>query len=272
MPSKRRAYAQRSGAKKPSVDLGPVLGATGLIVCQKAAQHFLGLGASKVQRVLYGLPDRRRKGSRLPHEHAQPMTTICKRFLWHVYQFHAEGLPDRWHLDATASRSLVLHDERVPLPQRPDPIGSESTEEPLPPLLDWEQHEEDQARAIAQVSLYMNAVTEPHNLVLFGPNVHVAPRRYIGVARPVQLYGLFQKWCEHHSCPVPCFTTFLRAFHGASSYLRFRKVAGQHANCDACARFKTNSYVGHSLFLSARRLWRTIPSICSSSGWIVRRT
>ena len=56
--------------------------------------------------------------------------------------------------------------------------------------------------------------------------------------RPVALYATLCHWCRDRGhAPVPSFTTFLRALGQAKPYLKFRKAAGEHANCDACIAF-----------------------------------
>ena len=95
--------------------------------------------------------------------------------------------------------------------------------------------DEDDERALG-ASLHIHSAEV--NGTLRGPCLGNAPCRYIGVMRPVQLYAALSRWCNDHRHAVPGFTTFLRALGQAKPYLKFRKCAGQHANCDACVAFK----------------------------------
>ena len=65
-----------------------------------------------------------------------------------------------------------------------------------------------------------------------------APCRYIGVIRPVALFAMLGEWCAARSLPCSGFSTLLRALVSAKKYIKFRKSAGQHANCEVCVEFK----------------------------------
>ena len=75
-------------------------------VCVKAAQAFLGVGYKRVRRVLVGEADGRRRGNRLPNSHPvyAPSRMICKQFLSLIWNFLAEGLPDRFAVAADELR------------------------------------------------------------------------------------------------------------------------------------------------------------------------
>jgi hypothetical protein len=106
-------------------------------------------------------------------------------------------------------------------------------------MLDFHDTLEEETRALTSMSLRAVFSEEPSISASIGPGVYNGPRRYIGVMRPVQLFLFFQAWCRSEQISrIPSFTTFLRGLYRASPWLRFRKVAGQHANCDTCLFFK----------------------------------
>ncbi len=70
-----------------------------------------------------------------------------------------------------------------------------------------------------------------------GPGLPGSPTRYIGVMKPIHLYMELEAWCLSQGLEKPSFQTLLRALKN-SGCIRFRKVAGQHANCDVCTHFK----------------------------------
>ena len=176
------------------------------------------------QEVTRQLEDRRHKGNHAKHQ--RPQLTVCLRFLWSKYQFDAEGMPDKWHFD-TAANALALSDRKIMLPSR----------------LTEESVEEEECRAIAQAALYAVLADAPSSIATVGPNVHPGPRRYLGVMKPVHLYLMFLAWYKSRSLGVstnkaPSFSVFLRALESAKPWLKFRKSAGQHANCDVCVHYK----------------------------------
>ena len=242
--AKHRRYRKRRSHKQPSVQLVSVLGRN-VKVCRKLAHMLLQVSAQRVQRIMDGLP-RGHGGSALKCLH--PQMDVAMRFLWLKYQFDAEGLPDRWHFDCRSGKELTVGtrnrttlDNAVTfkLPGRVVATnGNSSDEEALPSGLDYHDTLEEETRAIASVSLHAVLSDQAGPAVLVGPGVLKAPRRYIGVMRPVHLHLFCQMWCKHENISPPGFTTFLRALEKASPWLRFRKVAGQHANCDECMHFK----------------------------------
>jgi hypothetical protein len=167
--------------------------------------------------------------SRAGTKHSSKQLDMCLRFLWMKYQFDAEGMPDKWHFDAKA-HTIATPARSVALPSR----------------LDDDNAVEEEARAIAQASMHAILAESSTSIATFGPNVHPGPRRYIGVMKPVELFMVFRKWFSSHGLEVisgkskePSFTTFLRALQIATPWLKFRKKAGQRANCDICVQYKT---------------------------------
>ena len=121
----RRLYPKRACTKRPSVNLQGVLCQGVLMVCTGAAYLVLGVGNKRVRRLKDGIPDGRRRGNRVPNSHPmfQPGQEICRRFLWQLYHYNAEGLPDRFEYDLKDrySKSLTIGDRAVPLAARPPP-------------------------------------------------------------------------------------------------------------------------------------------------------
>ena len=93
-------------------------------------------------------------------------------------------------------------------------------------------------RAVASAALYADLPTHPGYIAAQGPNVYPGPRRYIGVLRPHDMHLLMAAWCQEMGLACPSFTTFLRALQASRGSLKFRKVAGEHPNCDECLRHK----------------------------------
>ena len=83
-PRKRRNYTirrKRTGA--PSIPMQGILTNKLVVVCHQAALFLIGVRAQRVQRVLEGQTDGRKKGLRLPNDSltSGPMN-VCLRFLW----------------------------------------------------------------------------------------------------------------------------------------------------------------------------------------------
>lgn len=158
----------------------------------------------------------------------KPQLTSCLRFLWLKYQFDGEGMPDKWHFDASA-RALSVGNRSVSLPNR----------------LEDENAEDEECRAIAQAAMHAVLADAPSSISVTGPNVLPGPRRYIGVLKPIHCYFMFLSWYKLSSgleatpaAAPPSFLTFIRALRIAKPWLKFRKSAGQHANCDICVQYK----------------------------------
>lgn len=221
---KRRRVDPKKGATIPGVSLG----ASGNFkICRKAAEFCLGVSSRRVQRVVQGLPDGRTKGNRLPNDHPSlstgPMST-CLRFLWRKYQFDAEGLPDRFkfeHLGGGHTLTIGANEHHNVLERCTDEI------------------KEDEERAIAACALQMVSAHEPCNAVVVGPNTSWGPTRYLGVMKPIHLFLELDAWCKFQEVTTPSFHTLLRALDRCKC-IRFRKVVGQHPNCDICVRHKNS--------------------------------
>ena len=121
---KRRAYNKRgktTGSSNPTIPTQWIFNIF-ITTCRKAAETCIGVSAQRVQRVLHGLPDGRRRGHRVPNNHlaltSVPMR-VCLRFLWREYHFDAEGLPGQhpqtgWHepINRHKERSLSIHNAK----------------------------------------------------------------------------------------------------------------------------------------------------------------
>ena len=152
--------------------------------------------------------------------------SICLRFLWRKYHFDAEGLPDRFSILKRDGMSLTIGSQRdhcqFTMPSRDQQVDAQA---------------EAEERAIASTALYVSSANDPNSSMTIGPGFRGSPTRYIGVAKPIHLYMELGAWCQSQKSHRPQFCTFLRALK-LRGCIRFRKVAGQHANCDRCVYFK----------------------------------
>ena len=105
-------------------------------------------------------------------------------------------------------------------------------------MADPDEIAEEDDRAVASAALYADLCRHEGFMAATGPNVHPGPRRYIGVMRPQDMHLLMAAWCQEMRLACPSFNTFLRALRSSSGSLKFRKLAGQHPNCDECLRHK----------------------------------
>ena len=245
-PNKKRTHNQTHRRQSqqgwgPTVPVQHIFTDDALKICEKACCFLMGVGTNRVQRVLHGLPDRRRRGHRAPNNHemfTSPQTQTCLQFLWRKYHFDAEGLPDKFCIARKDGKSLTIG----PLgTHRPQPLvvparSSIHTAE-QEPQLEPNAVEEEEERAIATMALHATSVGDPNTMAVTGPGTQWGPPRYIGVMKPVHLYLELESWCAKSNLPRPSFSTFLRALDRCNC-VRFRKTAGQHANCDQCTQFK----------------------------------
>ena len=96
---------------------------------------------------------------------------VCLRFLWRKYHFDAEGLPDRFSIHWHDAKSLTIGPNKTLVPAR---SASSALD------LDGDEVQEEEARAIAGVALYIASTHEPNSMVSLGPGAHGGPVRYIG--------------------------------------------------------------------------------------------
>lgn len=193
-------------------------------VCRRSSLHFLGLSEQRIHRVCNGIPDGRTRGHRLPNSHPAfaPQLTTCMRFLNYCWHFFCEGLPDKFSIDkgdgCAPESGCLTHLE----------LESDS-----------EDSGEEDERSISALALHIHSAEEAGTEALMGPTgSRRVPCRYIGVIRPVTLFHLLGKWCGARNLTCPGFSTLLRALLDAKSFIKFRKGAGQHANCEVCVFFK----------------------------------
>ena len=173
-----------------------------MCICRKAAEWLIGVGGHRVQRVLDGLPDGRTRGMRLPNTMWLTVSPkeVCLRFLWRKYHFDAEGLPDRFSIHWHDAKSLTIGPNNTLMPAR-------SASSALG--LDGDEVQEEEARAIAGLALYIASAHEPNSMVSLGPGAHGGPVRYIGVMKPIHLYYEMEAWCVVQDIPKPSFNTLL---------------------------------------------------------------
>ena len=91
---------------------------------------------------------------------------VCLRFLWRKYHFDAEGLPDRFSIHWHDARSLTIGPNKTLVPAR---SASSALD-----IDGGEVQEEEEARAIAGLALYMSSAHEPTFMVRLGPGTHGA--------------------------------------------------------------------------------------------------
>ena len=87
------------------------------------------------------------------------------------------------------------------------------------------------------MALYIASTSEPTSIATMGPGLSGTPTRYIGVMKPIHLYLELETWCQGQGVGNPSFQTLLRALDQCG-FIRFRKVAGHHVNCDNCTQLK----------------------------------
>jgi hypothetical protein len=237
----------RGGKACRSIDLTNVIFPAGAPnVCRRSALHFLGLGEARVRRICNGRPDGRTRGHRLPNSHPifAPRWQTCVAFLNHIWHFFAEGLPNRFSLDKSdVCRSRLTLGTAAKAAQPPGGAEGSDSEE--------SEDDEDAERSISAMSLHIQSAGQAGMEALKGPSLGAAPRRYVGVIRPVMMFCLLGRWCAERELTCPGFTTFLKALHEAKPYLKFRKAAGEHANCEMCVHFK--KLIKHRLSCSRRQ-------------------
>ena len=235
MNSSRGLKQIRLGKASSSIDLANLIFPSGTPkVCRRSALHFLSLSEQRVRRLCDGLVDGRTRGHRLPNSHPAfaPQLFTCHRFLTHCWHFFAEGLPDKFSIAKGdgCSKRLTLGASASPRPTR------------LELETDTEDSGEEDERSISALALHIHSAEEAGTMALNGPLTGTAggraPCRYIGVIRPVALFAMLGEWCAARSQPCPGFSTLLRALVDAKPYIKFRKCAGQHANCEVCVEFK----------------------------------
>ena len=199
-------------------------------VCRRSALHFLGLSEQRVRRVCNGTPDGRTRGHRLPNSHPTfaPQLTTCHNFLNHCWHFLAEGLPDKFSIAKGdgCPRALTLGTSNVRICEH------------LVPESDSGDSGEEDERSICGLALHIQSGEGAGAVALRGPAYGGAPCRYLGVVRPVTLFHLMGEWCSSRNLTCPSFSSLLRAILEAKPYLKLRKSAGQHANCEVCVTFK----------------------------------
>ena len=233
---KRRACNKRrekTGSSNPTI---PAQGISNIsiTICRTAAETCIGVSSQRVQRVLHGLPDGRRRGHRVPNNHlaltSVPMS-ICLRFWWRKYHFDAEGLPDRFSILKRDGMSLTIGTQRdhcqFTMQSRDQQVDAQA-----------EADAEAEERAIANMALYVANTIYPNSSMTIGPGFRGSPIRYIGVVKPIHLYMELAAWCRsQRTSDRPSCQTLARALK-LCGCIRFRKAAGQHASCDTCTRFK----------------------------------
>ena len=224
-------------------------------------------------QVLDGRPDGRSKGTKHP-THKKFQLDHCTRFLQQRYHFDGESLPDKFEFDKITCKGRLLC---APGPKQRDRLTSEmfddsSEEGGQRDVAAWK---EEDARALAAMSLHNLVTSNPHHSVTMGPGAAAAPRRWLGVMKPALMFSVFRKWCgQNNLAPVPSFTTFRRSLRLARPWIAFRKSKGQHAICDSCfwhkqeLKRKSPSCIGMWFMMLIMGVLRSLdyPQSCSGSS------
>jgi hypothetical protein len=145
---------RKKRAGEPSVPVQGIVTSKPVVVCHKAALFLIGISARRVQRVLEGQTDGRKKGLRLPNDSltSGPMS-VCLRFLWRSYHFDADGLPDKFSIERHDMTSMTIgaqcHPNRTTIPARSalHPLGEAGPNQA--------EVLEEEERAIASIALYI---------------------------------------------------------------------------------------------------------------------
>lgn len=215
---KRRLY--KDGARRRESYAIRLLGTP---ICRRAARHLMQVGEGRLRRVLEGRADMR---SLRPHPPGPQISSVW-RFLWTLYNNVAEGLPDKF--------SFATHDVRSG-----SIIVKTSKAKASDRVLHLKAEEEEQIRAIAAHSTYIESGRCPSNAVLTGPGIFRGPLRFLHPGKRIHLYWEYQLWADTMGLSAASFSTFLRAFSECekAKVLKIRSV-GDHAVCSTCAEFKT---------------------------------
>ena len=268
----KRDYSTRCQTKKPSVKLSTFIkGADKLVViCVQTALFLLGIGYSRLQRVLHGRPDNRKRGFRVQHQVEAKAFDTCMRFLQLRYHNEGEYLPDRFVFEgALKDRSLmIIAESEMPEAQ---PTLSDGSDSEMSDVGRQDDLDEADSRALSALAIKSVVLNNPFSNSLTGPGAAPGPRRWLGVMKPCTMYQMLLLWCKQCNLSAPSFTTFRRALRAASPWLTFRKSAGQHGLCDSCLHFK-KALRDSCRQWSVHKLLKSMLGICCSTGEIGKLT
>ena len=234
LPAARRSYREvnRRGSHCQSIELGgrAVFSQKSLTVCESSARTFLGVGKTRVRRVMEGRADGRTIGHRLPNRHAvfAPKKQLCTQFLVHVWQHWGEGLPDKFSMskrDGCTSTLTLGGKNAATKPSQFEPNYDSDADD----VEDWLRlvadsgDEEATERDISGLALHIHTYEQSACDAFHSPANCSVPRRYIGVIRPMTLWLVFLQWCHQFGSAVASFSVFLRTLK-TNRFLRFRTM------------------------------------------------
>ena len=193
---------------------------------------------------MHGLPDRRKRQFRVKGVVGRVQLDLCQRFLQIRYHNEGEWLPDRFDFEGLGRPTLVYKEKgenRAGCEMALEMADSSDEDVSGGCQMSKDDWDEKDSRALASMAVKAIVTSNPFHNSMTGPGVDCAPRRYLGVVKPVILFQMRRRWCDEQNYPNgPSFTTFLRALNGSRKFIAFRKSSGQHGLCDECQYFKNN--------------------------------
>lgn len=193
---------------------------------------------------MHGLPDRRKRQFRVKGVVGHVQLDLCQRFLQIRYHNEGEWLPDRFDFEGLGRPTLVYKEKgenRAGCEMALEMADSSDEDVSGGCQMSKDDWDEKDSRALASMAVKAIVTSNPFHNSMTGPGVDCAPRRYLGVVKPVILFQMCRRWCDEQNYPNgPSFTTFLRALNGSRKFIAFRKSSGQHGLCDECQYFKNN--------------------------------
>lgn len=214
-PQKRGRYALRSTER---------LTFLGQPVCRVAFQRLLGVGSSSIDKVRRGeraftnesrAPQQKHPtfGFTLRGEVNQKWTHVVM-FLYHLYQFESEAMPNYF----------AMVGEKTLETQFPDEAGD----------VDQDVVE----RLVNGLSQMLSAAASDVDVNMIGPGTFRGQVKKLPHQNRTELYWEFVAWSESRGLEAASYSTFMRVAAPilgprCQGHLRFRKV-GEHAQCDTC--------------------------------------
>jgi len=208
----------------------------GVPVCQRALARFVGVGWSRIQRVMEGRLDLRTEvikgqhGQTLKRPRRDGVFNNVMDFFWLIRCSEAEALPTKFDLNRAAGE--VLDGES-------DSDTSSGKSIDLGTALDYVEEEQRVARSAA---LWAAQMQSWESTVRDTTENTVTVRRYVAWSRKTELYWQYCAYAAEAGCKVATYTSFMRVFNVVfgkdTGFLRFKKKSGQHATCTACDGYK----------------------------------
>lgn len=170
-----------------------------------------------------------------------PQLDLCHRFLQVRYHNEGEWLPDRFDFEGLGRPTLIMAPSRksVDNPDARCELPDVDSEDDVICQMSKDDWDEKDSRVLAAMATKAIITSNPFHNSMTGPQLGDAPRRYLGVVKPIVLYQMFRAWCDQNNyTQIPSWITFLRALRASKKQIAFRKSAGQHGLCDECMYYK----------------------------------